>query len=80
MTETWYVYHIAKNEDRGNLSLGYIGVTTNLEKRFADHAKNKSIIGSAIRKYDLNYENLEIVKECQTSDEAYELEERLRPG
>ena len=78
-TTKWYVYHIARLEDRGNLQLGYVGVTSNPKKRFIDHSKNKSIVGSAIRKYNLNFENLEIVGEFSESVDAYNLEEILRP-
>jgi len=73
----WFVYHISKPGDP--ISEGYVGVSTNPENRFVSHAKSNSIIGRAIRKYRLTFDNLSIIGEFESDERAYDLEHNLRP-
>lgn len=57
-----YVYKITRVDD-----LEYIGITVNLNKRFADHSRSQ--------RFSLGIKNIEILKECDTYEEAEDLEE-----
>lgn len=74
----WYVYHIQNPKD-SSLSHGYVGVTVNLDGRFADHFKTDSHVGRAIRAYNLSRDDMKIIATYKTSDEAYHHETDLRP-
>lgn len=43
MNQTWYVYHICRENDKGNYSEGYIGITKRKPiERWKEHRKDKS--------------------------------------
>ena len=65
------VYKIT-NLDNGKIYIGQTKFT--IEKRFKEHAKTKSHIGDAIRKYGEEQFDLEVLATCETREEAYELE------
>ncbi|WP_422463921.1 NUMOD3 domain-containing DNA-binding protein [Endozoicomonas sp. ALB115] len=67
--ETYYVYHVCNPEHTNILSEGYIGVTTNLNRRFQEHR------GRFKDKGDLSFS----VVDSGTESEMSELEFKLRP-
>ena len=60
------------NMDNGKIYIGQTKFT--VEKRFKEHAKAKSLIGEAIRDYGEEHFLLEVLKICETREEAYALE------
>lgn len=76
--KSYYVYHIFK--DINDLNKGYIGVTNNPKSRFRLHSKSKLIIGRAIRKYGLTFENnFKVLYIFDNAKDAYDKEKELRP-
>ena len=60
------------NTDNGKI---YVGQTRfSVEKRFKEHAKAPTLIGDAIRKYGEEQFLIEVLENCETREEAYELE------
>jgi predicted GIY-YIG superfamily endonuclease len=57
-----YVYKITRVDN-----LEYIGITVNCKKRFSDHSRSE--------RFSLGIKNVEILKECDSYEEAEELEE-----
>jgi predicted GIY-YIG superfamily endonuclease len=77
---SWEVYHIFKIEEKDDLNKGYIGVSEDVPKRFQGHSKSKYYIGNAKRYYNLNItDNCHVLKSFDNSDDAYDLENKLRP-
>lgn len=75
---TFFVYHIGCSPD---VHQGYIGVSGVPKRRFATHTRGATIVGRAIRKYGLLYEqNLTIIDAFDTPEEAYLKEFELRPN
>lgn len=53
----YYLYHISRKKDVGNLSVGYIGITNNTKNRFRQHMSSmrsgvRSRLYNAMRKYE----------------------------
>jgi len=72
----FYVYHIS---DSDNLSLGYIGVTKNLQHRWNMHLKSDYTVGNTIREKNWTFEkNMKIIF-CGDEKQCYDLEIFLRP-
>lgn len=66
-----YIYKIT-NKLNGKI---YVGQTKfSVEKRFKQHAKADSVIGSAIRKYGIENFNVEVIETCKTFTELNERE------
>ena len=65
------VYKIT-NMDNGKIYVGQTRFT--VEKRFKEHAKAPTLIGDAIRKHGKEHFLLEVLKTCETREEAYRLE------
>ena len=56
----------------------YIGVTNNsLEERWKSHLYDKKVISKAIRKYGKEHFSIEAIHECDTMDEAYDIEPKF---
>lgn len=72
------LYHICRAGDEGNFSKGYIGVTSNFQKRMLEHrGYGNRHLKNAFNKYD------DVVNTLITSgsqDEMLEMEEWLRPS
>jgi len=53
----------------------YVGVTNNsLQERWKSHLYDRNVISKAIRKYGKENFSIESIYECETMDEAYQLE------
>lgn len=52
----------------------YVGVTNNTERRWRQHARADSYIGSAIRKYGTNNFSFQVIEEFSSRELAYEAE------
>ena len=76
-----YVYHI-KDPNNIGLDFGYIGVVKKdkgVLKRFMEHkSSNKMKLGQAIKKYNLTFEDVDMILETNIKD-CYEYENKLRP-
>lgn len=77
MTKT-YLYHIHRKEDKGNLKVGYIGITVDTARRWKRH-KHEPVnehLGRALKKYD----DIEftIISEG-SNEEMLRMENWLRP-
>lgn len=77
---TYDVYWIRKKEHTDILKDGYVGVTKNRKKRFNTHLSGKSSpkLTRALKKYkdDIVFD---IIEQCNTKEEACEIEAHLRP-
>lgn len=84
---TVVVYHIVKSEDKNNLDLGYVGVTTNFAKRKIDHFEALNFDKHRNKKLQKYYREFSesiimyVYKSFPKNEEdaAYQLEEFLRP-
>ena len=72
-----YVYHI--RDKNMSIEEGYVGVTKNLESRFYDHTNSKYIVGKAIRKHNLSFEDMHVIVSFENEEDAYKYEAELRP-
>ena len=73
------LYHICREADVGNLEVGYIGITNNLQRRWRDHREGHSKcahVNHAIQKYD---DIVYSVIEEGSREDMLELESTLRP-
>ncbi len=75
------VYWIKRLSHTNPLSEGYVGVSSNIEKRLMSHKKSKHRVGKAIRKYNVIVcgilcENLS-EKEALTIERSYRPEENI---
>ncbi len=77
-----YVYHIPDPYDKEDTNLGYIGVSTNLQKRFDEHSISKYTIGNAIRNNNLSFEDVVVINifENDVDKLAYKEENKMRPS
>ena len=78
MGDIMYLYHICREQDKGDTSKGYIGVSNNVRERWGEHKRlttNKHL-SNALQKYtDIVFYVL-----CKTTkDFALYLEEKARP-
>lgn len=73
-----YLYHICREGDVGSLSQGYIGISTNVERRWKEHkaGRTNKHLKNALDKYD--DVQFMIITEGN-KDEILRMEEWLRP-
>jgi predicted GIY-YIG superfamily endonuclease len=82
MLNTYSVYWISKELSSDYLSEGYIGISSNINRRFQDHenTKSNSILSKAIQKYGWNSLKKTILVENIDNELACLVEEMLRPN
>jgi predicted GIY-YIG superfamily endonuclease len=73
------VYHIPNPLDKDNISDGYIGVASEVSKRFEQHTKSKFLVGDKIRSLKIPFESIKILETFDNSTDAYFYEGKLRP-
>lgn len=72
------VYWIKKKDHNDILTQGYVGYSSNPDKRFEEHKICKSIVGNNIRKYE-NCIEMVIIEKFENVEEALRKEKQLRP-
>ncbi len=72
-----YLYHICRQKDKHNLSVGYIGISKSPRKRWASCGyKQNPHLTNALKKYD---DVIYYVLVCSTTKGCATLERKLRP-
>lgn len=82
MTKTYSVYWISKYLSLDYLSEGYIGISSNINRRFQDHENtiSNSILSKAIQKHGWNNLKKTVLVENIDNELACLIEEMLRPN
>ena len=74
----YYIYWIKTKDQTNILSEGYVGFSSNPERRLLEHKVSNTVVGNAIRKYENDIE-LVVLYEFNNEIEALKKEKELRP-
>ncbi|MCD6435792.1 MAG: hypothetical protein J7L15_05340 [Clostridiales bacterium] len=75
------VYHIPDPIDPQDIDLGYVGVSTDVKRRFKVHCDSTYTVGIAVREHGIVFEDVVIIEDFKddVDKKAYDLERELRP-